>query len=161
METGDWGRPERIWGLNIPADPGRAIQIYEAIKDLEIKSIVDVACGVGLVAEGLHWVMPKECEIEHFDIEEYQEWSCLRLKPSVGNLFDFITVDKKYDLVMFLNSYRNWDEEPREKFNSWLKRNAKYFITSGEYGPTEDYKVIGDDYHNSHASHKLKLYTLC
>jgi len=158
MEKGDWGRPERIWGLNIQVDPGRAIQIYEAIKDLKVKSVLDIACGLGLVVESLHWVM--DCDMEHFDIEPYKEWDRLRVKPSVKNLFDFIKEDKPYDVVLFLNSYRNWDEEPRKKFNDWLRRNAKYFITSGDYGPKEEYTVIGEDYHNDYDKYQLKMYTL-
>ena len=113
-----------------------------------------MACGVGLVLESLGWVIDADCE--QFDIEGYPEWNHLVIRPSVMNLEEFIATDKSFDLVLMLNSYRNWDEEPREKLNQWLKRNAKYFITGGEYGPNESGKVIGTDV----KGFKLKLYDL-
>ena len=68
MEKGDWGSSERIWGLEPYYDPGRAIQIHEAIKSLKIKTVIDMACGVGIVAESLAWVIPGH--FTQFDIEE-------------------------------------------------------------------------------------------
>lgn len=150
MIRGDWGKPERVWGLEPYYDPGRMIQIYEAIKDLNIKRVVDVACGVGLIAEGLSWVIPYTT-FQQFDIEEYPEWQHLRVKPTVRDLNEFIKTDESFDLVLMLNSYRNWDDEPRGRFNEWLSRNAKYFISSGIDG-----KVIGKDV----KGHDLVLKTL-
>lgn len=118
----------RIWGLEKIYGPGRAIQIYEAIKDLDIKTAVDIACGVGLVAETLHWVVG---EWEQFDIKSYPEWEHLEVKPTVQDVREFIKTDKKYDLVLFLNSYRNWEGEDKNNFDKWVKTHAKYFITSG------------------------------
>jgi hypothetical protein len=156
MITGDWGKKERIWGLESYYDPGRAIQIYEAVKDLGIKRTVDIACGVGLVAESLSWVI--EGTFQQFDIEEYPEWKQLVIRPTVNDLTEFIKKDEKFDLVLMLNAYRNWDEEPRTEFNKWLKRNAKYFITSyeGENHVSNNWKVIGTDV----KGHALKLYEL-
>jgi hypothetical protein len=157
METGDWGADKRrIWGLEPYYDPGRAIQIHEAIKGLKIKTVIDMACGVGIVAESLAWVIPGH--FTQFDIEEYPEWEFLKIKPTKADLFQFIKEDTKFDLVLMLNSYRNWDEEPRKEFNGWLKRNAKYFITSyeGENPVCDNWSVIGKDV----KGHSLKLYTL-
>lgn len=154
LDKDKWGKKERVWGLEPYYDPGRAIEIYESVKDLEIKSIVDIACGVGIVLESLGWVMDANCE--QFDIEEYPEWQHLIIRPTKRDLMEFIETDEKFDLVLMLNSYRNWDEEPREKLNQWMKRNAKYFITGGEYGPNETGKVIGTDV----KGFKLKLYDL-
>lgn len=152
LDKDKWGRKERIWGLEPYYDPGRAIEIYEAVKDLHITSIVDIACGVGIVLESLAWVIDADCE--QFDIEEYPEWKHLVIRPTKRDLTEFIKTDEKFDLVLMLNSYRNWDEEPRERLNQWLIRNAKYFITGGEYGPNKYGKVIGTDV----KGHKMKLY---
>lgn len=157
MVGGDWGAKERIWGLEPYYDPGRAIDIYEAVKDLGIESILDVACGVGLILESLSWKIP--CHKYHqFDVEQYPEWKSLVISPQKEDLFEYIKRDDSYDLVLMLNAYRNWDEEPREEFNRWLKRNAKYFITSyeGENPICDNWSVIGKDV----KGHDLKLYKI-
>lgn len=138
MITGDWGNPKRIWGLEETYDAGRMIQIYEAIRDLPITSIIDVACGTGIIADGLAWT--RKWDVYQFDIEQYPEWKHLDVIPVKMDVMDFIKIDKSYDLVMFLNAYRNWDEKPRSMFDEWLKRNAKYFITSDGKG-----EAIGKD----------------
>lgn len=150
MEKSDWGHPKRIWGLENRYDAGRMIPIHEAIKNLPIKNIVDVACGVGIVADGLKWVM--NAEIEQFDIINYPEWEFLSVKPQIKDVDDFMREDKHYDLVLFLNSYRNWDK--KEEFNHWLKGHAKYFITSGAELPNGT--EIGMDV----KGHALKLYEI-
>lgn len=156
IDKDKWGNEKRIWGLEPYYDPGRAIQIYNAVKDLNIERVLDIACGVGLIAESLSWVMPST--FEQFDIEEYPEWKHLVIRPTVKNLDDFIKKDDAFDLVLMLNAYRNWDEEPRNRFNKWLKRNARYFITSyeGENPVSNNWEVIGKDV----KGHDLKLYTL-
>lgn len=141
MEKGNWGDPKRLWGLEKTYDAGRMIDIYEAIKGLPIYDIVDIACGVGIVADGLQW-KNLEWNIEQFDIKSYPEWEFLEVKPYVEDVMEFIKIDRKYDLVMMLNSYRNWDGEDKELFDAWVKRNAKYFITSGGRGVP-----IGKDVH--------------
>lgn len=144
----------RFWYIENTYDPGRAIPIYEAIKDLGIESILDIACGEGLVLETLSWVMP--IRMEQFDIVSYPEWGKLKVKPKVMDLKNLN--DEKYDLVMMLNSYRNWEDSDREKLNDWLKRNAKYLITSyeGENHISDNWSTIGQDV----KGHSLKLYTL-
>ena len=152
MDKRDWGFEERVWGLEESYDAGRMIPIYLAIKDRNVKSILDVACGVGLIADGLTW-MWDDRDIEQFDIIEYPEWRGLKVKPFKKDVMDFIKEDKHYDVVMFLNSYRNWDK--KEQFNEWLKRNARYFITSGANLPYKK-EIIGKDV----KGHNLELYTI-
>jgi len=156
MNKEDWGHPNRLWGLESYYDPGRAIEIYEAIKDLRIESILDIACGNGLVLESLSWM--KEGRYEQFDIVDYPEWGQLRIKPFREELQCYIKERHPFDLIMFLNAYRNWDEEPKKQFNEWVRRNAKYFISSNptDDGPSDDWKIIGRDCKN----YELKLDTL-
>lgn len=78
-----------------------------------------------------------------FDINAYPEWKHLSVESEVKDVMDFVKEDKKYDLVLFLNSYRNWDDESRRKFDKWLNNNAKYFITSGN--SREGGEIIGND----------------
>lgn len=150
MTKGNWGMPERIWGLEPTYDAGRVLQIYDAIKPLPIKSVVDIACGTGIIGDCLSWV---GYQVRLFDIVSYPEWKHLRVFPGILNVYNFLEEVTRYDLVLFLNSYRNWDD--KELFNDWLKNHASYFITSGD-GPNNNYKVIGKDVKN----HDLKLYTL-
>lgn len=139
----------KYWGLEPTYDAGRMIAIYEAIKELPITSMIDVACGTGIIADGLQWMMPN-IAVEQFDIESYPEWQHLRVKPWQQDVLEFCKQEKQYDLVLFLNSYRNWDADTRGIFDSWLKRNARYFIHSGEGEGTH----IGLDV----KGHTLKLY---
>jgi hypothetical protein len=151
MIKGDWGHEKRVWGIGKTYDSGRMIQIYEAIKDLEFNSLVDIACGQGIIADGLKWVFPNK-EITQFDFWEYPEWVNLSVVPYREDVMDFIKKEKQYDVVLFLNSYRNWDE--KEEFNKWLYGHARYFITSGENNIKREKKVIGVDA----KGYKLELY---
>jgi hypothetical protein len=148
----------RYWGLEPTYDAGRLIPIYEALKTRvgDEFSLVDVACGVGIIADGLKWMYPK-ADITQFDVMEYPEWAHLNVKPSVMDVKEFIQTDKKYDVVLFLNSYRNEKEgfsEIKADFDAWVKKHARYFITSGLF-PAHD-ATIGSDV----KGHSLKLYTL-
>jgi len=89
---------------------------------LNIKSIVEIACGYGIVADGLRWVMPG-CEITQFDMFPNPEWTHLKVSPFIMDVNEFIKTDKHYDLVIFLNSYRNWDF--KEEFNKWLEKKCR------------------------------------
>lgn len=132
----------KYWNIEKTYDPGRMIPIAKALEGIEWHSLVDVACGEGLIADGLSWVF-KDKDISQFDIETYPEWSHLSVRTEQRDVADFIKDEKKYDVVLFLNSYRNDTEgfgEIKETFDAWLKRNATYFITSAREGD-----VIGDD----------------
>lgn len=140
MEKGNWGHPKRVWGIEPRYDSGRMIPIYEAIKNLKFDSLIDIACGNGIIADGLKWVFPN-VNITQFDFWKYKEWKNLSVTPYQMDVVDFIKEDKHYDVVLFLNSYRNWDEQ--EQFNRWVKTHARYFITSG--GNFTGKKIIGKD----------------
>jgi hypothetical protein len=132
----------KYWNTEPNYDPGRMIQIARALEGIEWKSLVDIACGEGIIAEGLSWIF-KEKEISQFDIKSYPEWKHLRVRTEEKDLVDFIKEDRHYDVVLFLNSYRNGNEgfgEVKDEFDAWLKRNAVYFITSGTDGD-----VIGEE----------------
>lgn len=140
----------KYWGIEPTYDSGRMIEIYEAVKDLPVESVLDCCCGEGLILDGLSWVMP--ASYVQFDIESYPEWQKLHAKPFIADVADFIQTDQKFDLVLFLNSYRNIETGfDKEAFNKWLKKNAKYFITSDGEG-----EVIGTDV----KGHKLTLQKL-
>ena len=155
MEKRDWGFPERIWGIEKEYDAGRIGYIYDALKKLPHNfSLVDVACGEGIIADGIQYLFP-EARVSQFDIVSYQEWGHLRVKPYQMNVDDFMKRDEKYDVVMFLNSFRNWEEKERGTFIEWLKRNARYFITSGQdIGFAKE--TIGKDV----KGYSLDMYTL-
>lgn len=147
----------RFWGIEPTYDSGRMIEIYGAIKDLPISTILDCCCGEGLILDGLSWVFP--ATYTQFDIETYPEWQHLRAKPFVADVMEFIQEDQPFDLVLFLNSYRNMQTGfDRRAFDTWLKRNARYFITSNpsENGPSDNWAVIGKDV----KGHDLKLYEI-
>lgn len=140
---------ERIWGIENEYDTGRIAYIYEFIKGLGLKdfSLMDVACGQGMIADGIGYLFP-EAKVEQFDIFYYPEWNHLRVKPQCIDLEGFIKQGRRYDIVLFLNSYRNYDGKQREKFDEWVRGHAKYFITSGgQFGNPE---IIGKDvkWHN-------------
>ncbi len=61
---------------------------------------------------------------------------------SVQNL---VKNNEHYDVVMMLDSYRNWEGEVKEKFDRWLSKNVTYFITSGENAPRWHSEKIGED----------------
>lgn len=132
----------KYWGIEPRYDSGRMIEIARALEGIEWHSLVDIACGEGLIADGLSWVF-KDKDISQFDIETYPEWSHLSIRTEQKDVADFIKEEKKYDVVLFLNSYRNEQDgfsEVKEAFDAWLQRNATYFITSAREGA-----VIGND----------------
>lgn len=144
----------RYWGLEPTYDAGRMIDIYLALQGKEWGSLVDVACGTGIIADGLKWVRPL-ATIDQFDIEEYPEWRHLNVRPEKLDVNEFIKRDRKYDVVLFLNSYRNTETGfDKAAFDEWLLGHAKYFITSGGFDAPSEY--IGQDVKN----YQLKLYTI-
>ena len=60
----------------------------------------------------------------------------------------FIKLEGNYDVVLMLNSYRNFSEkrsnqrEAKVNFDKWLIENAKYFITSNANLPYKK-EVLG------------------
>jgi len=147
----------RLWGIERRSDtPERLIFIYEALTKLNLPpdfSIIDIAGGRGVILNGIAGAFP-ECHPEILDIVEYKyDWRKFRpnIVIHVIPLQDFIKDknNKIYDVVMMLNSYRNWkniDHQIRIDFDRWLTEHAKYFITSGATLPYERGEIRGNDY---------------
>jgi hypothetical protein len=82
-------------------------------------------------------------------------------------LQDFIEQDDTvYDVVMMLNSYRNWKkkskhvphrDKDRKEFDEWLVKHCKYFITSGADLSYEQGEIRGHDYRNMLQLFRLPL----
>lgn len=162
--------PDSLWGIERFSDkPERMIFIYEALVKLGLPdnfSIIDIAAGRGVVLNGVAGIFPN-CDASILDVVAYPyDWAKIprRVKRYVMPLQKFIKKsDKVYDVVMMLNSYRNWNADrsglARKDFNHWLESNAKYFITSGvKLGvklPYETGEIRGWDYKG-----KLQLFKL-
>lgn len=141
---------DKIWGIEPEYNTGRAIAIYEAIKKLNLPAdfkLIDIACGYGLIADCLKDIFPG-ARIEQIDIKKYPEWKKLKVNTYQDTVQNLIKREEKFDVVMFLNSYRNWDGIDKDNFDEWLKGHCRYFIYSGDGG-----EVIGMD----SKDHQLKL----
>lgn len=152
----------KIWGIEPRSErPDRIIYVYEALKKLPLPenfSMIDIACGHGVVMNGISKLFPK-ASATILDIRYYKEWENIRRKVERIEmpLQSFIKMhpNKKYDVVMMYNSYRQWrlkdrsgnildsrltgkrsarrgvEADMRREFDKWLIKNVKYFITSG------------------------------
>ena len=122
-----------------------------------------------MVINGIAGLFP-ECKPKIIDIREYKyDWSKLRpqVEQVVMPLQNFIKQDDKvYDVVMMLNSYRNWRKKSknaphransRNEFDEWLINHCKYFITSGTDIPYEQGEIRGHDYRNMLQLFKMPL----
>ncbi len=161
-----------LWGIESNSDtPERLIFIYEALVKLNLPSnfsIVDIAGGRGVVLNGIAGIFP-ECKPTIVDITSYDyDWGKHRqsIKQIVMPLQEFIKVtDEIYDVVMMLNSYRNWGKneklpqriESKNNFDKWLIEHAKYFITSGATLPYEQGEIRGYDFKGTLQLFKLPL----
>ena len=156
-----------LWGIERDSDkPDRLIYIYETLVKLNLPnnfSIVDIAAGRGVVLNGLALAFP-ECRPEINDIYHYKyDWTKItpRVKFHVEPLQEFIKSQGGYDVVMMLNSYRNWtgdlDGSIQKSFDKWLVNNAKYFITSGSELPYEQGEIRGKDFRRNLQIFKLPL----
>ena len=165
-----------LWGIERKSDtPERIVFIYEALMKLNLPpdfSILDMAGGRGVVLNAIAGIFP-ECKPTIVDIRYYEyDWRKFRrqVKQVVTPLQDFI--ESKcgvYDVVMMLNSYRNWKDvarrpgtilyrtEARKGFDKWLVEHAKYFITSGADLPYEQGEIRGHDYRGMLQLFKLPL----
>lgn len=144
MDTSD----KQIWGINKNYDAYRIVPIYHALKDLGLPSnfkIVDIACGHGIIIDAISSLF-KECKALAVDIQEYPEWAHLGVNKRVISLQEFIKQGRQFDVVMILNSYRNWIGQDKEEFDEWVKKSAKYFITSSDnFKYYQEKKIIGKD----------------
>jgi len=142
---------QSIWGINKNYDTYRIVPIYSALKELDLPSdfkIVDIACGHGIIIDAVSSLF-KECRALAVDIQEYPEWAHLGVNKKVIPLQEFIKQGRQFDVVMMLNSYRNWSGKDKDEFDEWLKNNVKYFITLGDnFQFYKSKKYIGEDCKN-------------
>jgi hypothetical protein len=142
-----------IWGIEPVNDDKRADCIIAALQNFEWESMVDIACGEGVVPRYVKKEFPDH-EVAGVDINQYRTWGGERARFIQMPLQEFIRDDRMWDVVVMLNSYRNWEGPEKQAFNAWLDAKAKYFITSGKFrrGGTR----IGMDLHDF----PIKLYKL-
>ena len=140
--------------------------IVDALKDMPRFTILDIACGDGGVLNGVAEALP--CEATGIDIKEFKEWSSIKPKTKQISFQDFIKEDKKFDVVMMLDTYRNWINHKyvdlqkaaadKVELDKWILKNAKYFITSFDEDPSfhgKQWRQIGTD-----DGHKLVIITI-
>lgn len=160
-----------LWGIERKSDtPERLVFIYEALMKLNLPpnfSIIDIAGGHGVIINGIAGLF-SECRPTIIDIKRYEgDWERLRyrVRKVVMPLQDFIKRKGNYDVVMMLNSYRNWKADKknperiiaRNEFDTWLVGHVKYFITSGANLPYEQGDIRGWDYKEMLQLFKLPL----
>lgn len=128
-----WGADRRVSNLDC------IVYIYEAIKRLNLPedfSMIDMACGNGLIIDTLARVFPK-MKATIMDAREYPTWSKMKKSNRKVKLPIQLFIKKekhnKYDIVMILDTYRMW--KPSDPFkvelDGWILKHAKYFLTSG------------------------------
>lgn len=164
-------KDKRLWGIERTSDtPERIVFIYNALVKLNLPenfSIVDIAGGRGVIINGIAGLFPN-CKPAIVDIVCYpHDWKKFRksVKIYIMPLQDFIKLDLSFDVVMMLNSYRNWKKNDkieerrtaRNNFDAWLPTHAKYFITSGADLPYEQGEINGYDYRRMLQLFKLPL----
>lgn len=134
----------RIWGdKSLPHDY-RARVIIPKLKELDLPlkfSIVDLACGHGTDIEEIQGAFPYANALG-IDIDEFPEWKDKSVRFKKEDMMDFIKMPSRWDVVMMLNSYRNWEGSDRVAFDDWVKDHTKYFIASGNRDGGE---IIGTD----------------
>ena len=161
---------KKLWGIERTSNrPERLVYIYEALKKIDLPKnfkLVDIACGYGVIVDGLGALFP-DATISGVDIVKYKQWDMISdffgVKMIQMPLQDFIKLDNKYDVVMMLNSYRNWTVQKnmnkrsvaKYNFDKWLLSHAKYFITS-KGNLTYKKIIIGSDFRG----YEIELYTL-
>ena len=121
---------QSIWGINKNYEAYRIVPIYYALKDLDLPSnftIVDIACGHGIIIDAVASLF-RECRALAVDINEYPEWAHLGVRKRVISIQEFIKQGRQFDVVMMLNSYRNWIGQDKDEFDEWVKKNVRYFI---------------------------------
>lgn len=148
----------RLWNVDGYQADKRGSQIAAALEELDLPedfSILEAACGYGNVLNDIVANFP-DCKPLGTDLVSYDEWDLMDVPLEVKPLQDLIKKNQKWDVVVMLNSYRNWEGELKEQFDAWLTKNATYFISSGDNHPDWPYQEIGLDTHNI----TLKLFTV-
>jgi hypothetical protein len=114
-------------------DRFEAIQTFIEKANLSPNSyIIDVCCGTGGVI-GMLKDYFSDFVCIGIDILEYPEWfKYPKVHFTRLSIQDLVKVKQAYDVIMLLNTYRNWSghEGLKKQFDKWIKNNAKYFIAS-------------------------------
>ncbi len=117
----------RIWGdQDVPNDtrPDRIVELLKTLDLAEDFSIVDLACGKGDVIKAIKIAFP-EANALGVDIDTFPEWDTSFKRE---DMMDFIKQPSRWDVVLMLNSYRNWEGSDEVAFDKWKKDHTKYFI---------------------------------
>lgn len=119
---------------------------YESIlKEVQYdKTIVEFACGSGQIISKLKLHTTAHCI--GVDIENHPFWRESKAEMVVADVMDFIKKPDKYDTVIMLNSFRNWNHPDKTIFEDWVNTHAKKFITSTNLRYKK--KIIGKDAHD-------------
>lgn len=152
---------DKLWGIERRSDtPERIVFIYEALQRLVDEgklpndfSIIDIAGGRGVVLNGLAGLFT--CVPTILDFNSYPDWRYLKtsIKMLVKPLQEYIKEGHPHDVIMMLNSYRNWPKtnksggiKARQDFDRWVVKNAKYFVTSNCDLPYKKLEIRGHDF---------------
>lgn len=131
-----------IWQNDGEGSINRARDIISALEKLKLPEsfrIVDIACGNGKIISEIKQAFPN-CEAYGNDILDF-DWG-KDVTFICAPLQEFIKNNKGFDVIIMLNSYRNWEGKEKDDFDVWLKQNTKYFITSL---PWTNVETIGKD----------------
>lgn len=119
----------RIWNDDELKNDTRGARICELLETLQLEkdfSLVDLACGRGDAVRDIGAHFP-EANILGVDIQSFDEWAKGgRFKKE--DMMDFIRQPGRWDVVMLLNSYRNWEGSDKVLFEKWLGEHSRYFI---------------------------------
>lgn len=150
----------RIWQNDGKEEPNRGANIiieltrlHNANKLSEAFQILDIAAGNANVLAEIKHAFPK-CKAEAIDIVPFPEWDRHDFPCIPMALQEFIHKDnRQYEVVMMLNSYRNWTGPEKEEFDRWIYSHAKFFVTSfsGKFigTDTNDFPMIMIDINHS------------
>ena len=119
-----------IWGDKSGVSTSRTEALLKALRELNLPvnfSIVDIACGQGTDLESVLDSFPY-CNALGIDILEFPEWEGKSARFKKEPLQDFIKMPSKWNVVMMLNSYRNWEGSEKVAFDEWKKTHTEYFI---------------------------------
>lgn len=127
----------KIWENDGRESTTRGGEIIKEIKSLldgnRIQAdfrIIDVASGNANMLAAIFAAFP-DCRASAIDYVKFPEWQAHDFPCIQMSIQDFMHMDDgKYDVVMMMNSYRNWRGSEKEEFDRWVQEHARYFLTS-------------------------------
>lgn len=153
LECQDWGPPRK------KDDFRRNKYIIEELRSIygdNPFTVLDLACGLANILSEISAIFPNS-SCSGVDVVDYEERYPGRYAFLEQKVQDFIReTDKEFDVVIMLESYRNWDWETgdklkryggkfRNEFDNWVRRHAKHFIFTGD-SKWESRSIGKDDY---------------